>query len=130
MGILIDTVKRLTREAVDGGMTDERLVFDYVKNRLAETVDTDPKRNCCVRASSMPPSVCAAVRCEFEAAVRFESQPKPAAARAEKRLSYLEARNVPFADGPKMCPHAGCSSMSSTPNSFATHASRCTRRPR
>ena len=126
MGALIESVKRLTFEAVRAGSIDEQSVFAHVKKRLAETVDADPKRMCCIRASSMPPSVCAAVRDAFGAATRVESEIKKTATR---RVRNQEHRNVPFANGPKPCPNAGCSGLLSTPNSFATHASRCTHRP-
>jgi hypothetical protein len=119
MGALIESVKRLTFEAIRVGLNDEKSVFDRVKKRLAETLDIDPKRKCCVRASSMPPSVCAAVREAFGDAKRLKSG-----------IQKISDRNTPFAKGPKACPNAGCSGLLNTPNSFATHASRCTHRPR
>ena len=38
-------------------------------------------------------------------------------------------RNDPFPGGPRVCTNVGCGAKASTPNSFATHASRCTRPP-
>jgi hypothetical protein len=115
MSAIIKTVERLVREACEHGLKTEKYVFERVKKRLAETVDTDSMRKNCVRASSMPPSVRAAVRGAFAAALR-----------AKKKRARNEARNVPFVNGPKQCKNAGCSATATTPNSFATHASRCT----
>ena len=126
MASLIEIAKRLTFEAVRAGLIDQQSVFSRVKQRLAETVDTDPKRKCCIRASSMPPSLRAAVRDAYGAATRVESGIKK---NATRRVRNQERRNVPFANGPKACPNAGCCGMATTPNSFATHASRCTYRP-
>ena len=43
--------------------------------------------------------------------------------------SWHVRRNDPFPDGKRVCEYFGCDSMTSTPNSFATHKIRCLKAP-